>query len=582
MMTGRRRLGVFTAVLFALPLMGGTAIEAQQTVSSRFRVLIPDFRALNGENKGFGEKLAEKLRDRISDLNTHTAVSENDIKDALKRFDLKMENLTCIQARQLAAQTNYEVVLCAGYTGTKDRWVVQDIKFVDTSTGEEFVVDAVTSADKMEEQTAGQIVDLFKLFVEQTRVAVFCVDYAQSQQWDSSLENCDRALELNPNANSVRYVRANVLRQTERYQESLEEVQRLLERDPFHENALLLGGFIAINLGDEKLARDYYRQYLELDPTNATVRMRVAYDLAQEGDPLGAMELIEAGIAIDAENINYYEQAGNFAFAGAEQVRTEAQIDGGDGMTPEVADLYRKAIGAYEKVFAAKGGETLVTQLRNVAAAHLQLGDAAASAEFSKRALESHAKEPSLWDVYARALKESGQVDEAVAALGRIEGIDPKWPNLHLRRGSWLLEVGRVGDAVPVLQRAVADGSAADQAANMIFSHSYSTYIQPTEKNYGRFIELIAKAKQFEVTTQIREQFDFWHAYSLYNSGMAVGVAETLASANRSLPMFRQALTLFRQSKSYADRTPSIDYQRFMDATGTYIEIQEAIIKRGR
>ncbi len=582
MMTGRRRLGVFTAVLFALPLMGGTAIEAQQTVSSRFRVLIPDFRALNGENKGFGEKLAEKLRDRISDLNTHTAVSENDIKDALKRFDLKMENLTCIQARQLAAQTNYEVVLCAGYTGTKDRWVVQDIKFVDTSTGEEFVVDAVTSADKMEEQTAGQIVDLFKLFVEQTRVAVFCVDYAQSQQWDSSLENCDRALELNPNANSVRYVRANVLRQTERYQESLEEVQRLLERDPFHENALLLGGFIAINLGDEKLARDYYRQYLELDPTNATVRMRVAYDLAQEGDPLGAMELIEAGIAIDAENINYYEQAGNFAFAGAEQVRTEAQIDGGDGMTPEVADLYRKAIGAYEKVFAAKGGETLVTQLRNVAAAHLQLGDAAASAEFSKRALESHAKEPSLWDVYARALKESGQVDEAVAALGRIEGIDPKWPNLHLRRGSWLLEVGRVDDAVPVLQRAVADGSAADQAANMIFSHAYSTYIQPTEKNYGRFIELIAKAKQFEVTTQIREQFDFWHAYSLYNSGMAVGVAETLASANRSLPMFRQALTLFRQSKPYADRTPSIDYQRFMDATGTYIEIQETIIKRGR
>ena len=74
-------------------------------------------------------------------------------------------------------------------------------------------------------------------------------------------------------------------------------------------------------------------------------------------------------------------------------------------MTQEVADLYRKAIGAYEKVFEAKGEETLVTQLRNVAAAHLQLGDAAASAEFSSRALQSHAEESTLWAIYAEALR---------------------------------------------------------------------------------------------------------------------------------------------------------------------------------
>jgi len=581
-MTGRRRLGVIAAVLFALPAMGSTGIEAQQTVSSRFRVLIPDFRPMNGENKGFGEKLADKLRDRISDLNTHTAVSEKDIKNALKRFDLKMENLTCIQARQLASQSNYEVVLCAQFSGTKARWEIQNIKFVDTSTGEEFNVDPVISADKMEEQAAAEIVDRFTLFVEQTRVAVFCVDYAQSQQWDSSLENCDRALELNPAANSVRYARANVLRQTERFDESLEEVQRLLERDPFHENALLLGGFVAINLDQPELARDYYRQYLELDPTNATVRMRVAYDLAQEGDPLGAMELIDEGIAADPDNIDFYEQVGNFAFAGAEQVRNEAQIDGGEGVTEEVADLYRKAIGAYERVFEAKGGETLVTQLRNVAAAHLQLGDAAASAEFSSRALESHPEEASLWDIYARALKEDGQVDEAVAALGTIEGINPDWPNLHLRMGNWLIEVGRVEDAVPILQQAVAKGSAADQAANMIFGHAYSSYVQPNQKNYGLFIELIVKAKEFEVTTQAREQFDFWHAYALYSRGMEIGSPETVASANRSLPMFQQALALFRRSKPYADRTSGINYQQFVDGAGTYIEIQEAIIKRGR
>ena len=581
MMTGRVRLGVF-AVLFAAPVMASTALGAQQTVSSRFRVLIPDFRPMNGENKGFGEKLADRLREQVSDLNTHVAVEEDDIKDALKRFDLDMEDLNCIRARQLAQQTNYEVVLCAEYTGTKERWEVQNIKFVDSSTGEEFPVAPIVSADRQEEQAAGQIVDAFKLFVEQTRVAVFCMDYAQSQQWASSIENCDRALELNPNANSVRYTRANVLRQTDRFDESLEEVERLLQRDPFHENALLLGGFVAISLGNEELAREYYRKYLDLDPTNAAVRMKVAYDLAQEGDPLGGMELIEEGIAADPENIDYYEQLGNFAFAGAEQVRQEAQLDGGDGMTAEVAELYGRAITAYERVFEVKGEETLVTQLRNVAAAHLQLGDAAASAEFSSRALESHPEESALWAIYAEALREDGRVDEAVAALATVEGIDPDYPNLHLRMGNWLIEAGRVEDALPVLKKAVEGGSAVDQAANLIFSHAYTRYVQPNDKNYARFIQLIVLAKEFDVTTQAREQFDFWHGYALYNRGMAVGSPETVESANRSLPMFQQALTLFQRSKGYADRTSGIPYQQLVEGAGVYIEIQEAIIKRGR
>ncbi len=581
MMTGRLRLGVL-AVLFAVPAITSTALEAQQTVSSRFRVLIPDFRPLNGENKGFGEKLADRLRDQIDDLNTHVAVEEGDIKDALKRFDMDMEDLTCVRARQLAQQVNYEVVLCAEYTGTKERWEVQNIKFVDSTTGEEFLVDPIVSADRQEEQAAEQIVDRFELFVEQTRVAVFCMDYAQSQQWASSLENCDRALVLNPYANSVRYTRANVLRQTDRFDESLEEVQRLLEQDPFHENALLLGGFVAISIGDEELARDYYHQYLDLDPTNAAVRMKVAYDLAQEGDPLGGMELIDEGIVADPDNIDYYEQLGNFAFAGAEQVRQEAQLDSEDGMTAEVANLYRKAIAAYERVFEVKGEETLVTQLRNVAAAHLQLGDAAASAEFSGRALESHAEEAALWAIYAEALREAGRVDEAVAALATIESIDPEYPNLHLRMGNWLIEAGQIEEAVPVLKRAVERGSAVDQAANLIFSHAYTSYIQPNQKNYARFVELIVLAKDFEVTTQAREQFDFWHGYALYNRGMAVGSPETVESANRSLPMFQQALALFRRSRGYADRTSGIPYQQLVEGAGVYIEIQEAIIKRGR
>ena len=580
-MIGRSPLFSCVTVLFALTLLGGTALQAQQTVSSRFRVLIPDFQPLNEEDDDFGKDLADELRDLIDDMLTHSAVDEDDIKDALREYDLDMEDLNCITSRQLALQKNYQVVLCARYTGTKERWEIQGIQFVDSGTGEVFAVDNILSAEKMEEEAAQQIVQSFELFVEQTRVAIFCRDYAQSQQWENSLQNCDRALELNPTSITSRYTRANVLRQTDRYEDSLEETQRVLEYDPYHTNALLLGGFLASNIsGQEDLARDFYNRYLEQDPTNASVRMNVAYDLAQQGDALGGMLIIEQGVELDPDNIAFYEQLGNFAFAGAERVRREAALDGSDGLTAQVRELYGKAIAAYERVFDDKGEEMLVSQLRNVAAAQLTLGNMTEAASFSERAIASHPEEASLRDIYARALYDSGQISEAVTALSAIEEIDPDWPNLHLRMASWMTEEGRIEDAVPVLESAVAHGATPDQAANMIFSFAYSNYVQPQEKNYSRFIELVLLAKEFEVGLEAREQYDFWHGYSIFTLAIEAQTAEDVAGANRSLPMFRQALGLFQEGKGYADRTASIEYQVYVDNTNTYIEIQDAIIRR--
>ncbi len=580
MMIGRRPLGVCVPVLFALTLSGSTALQAQQTVSSRYRVLVPDFQPMNDEDDDFGKDLADELRDLIDEMLTHSAVDEDDIKDALKEFDLDMEDLNCITARQLAAQNNYQVVLCARYAGSKEAWQIQNIKFVDSGTGEEFEVDPIMSADKMEKEAAQQIVQRFELFSEQIRAASFCGDYAQSQQWENALRNCDRALELNPNANTSRYTRANVLRQLERYEESLAETQRVLERDPFHQDALYLGGFLAVTLENNDVARGFYNRYLELDPTNAAVRMQVAYDLAQQGDPIGGILILEEGLAVTPDNIDFYEQLGNFAFIGAEQVRREAEADGSDGMTAEVRELYGKAIAAYERIFTEKGEEMLVSQLRNVTAAQVQLGNLDEAIAFGERAITAHPEDASLRDIYALALHESGQVSEAVAALAAIEEIDPDWPNLHLRMASWLIEDGRVEEAVPVLHSAVAQGSTPDAAANMIFAHAYTNYVQPQEKNYPRFIDLIELAKGFEVSTEGREQFDFWHGFSLFNLAIAAQTPETLDSANRSLPMFQQALAFFQQGKGYADRTASIDYQVYAENTGVYLEIQDAIIRR--
>ena len=405
-----------------------------------------------------------------------------------------------------------------------------------------------------------------------------------------ALRNCDRALELNPNSNTSRYTRAFVLKETERYEESLAEVQRLLERDAYHQSALFLGGFLASNLdGQQALARDFYNRYLEQDQMNASVRMRVAYDLFQDGDdPLGAMLIIEQGVEFDPDNLDFYEQLGGFAFEGAGRRRSEAQAadPDGDGLTPEVRELYGKAIAAYERVFLEKGEEMLASQLRNVVAVQLTLGNLAEAISFGERAIALHPEEAGLLEAYSGALQESGQISEAVAALGSIEEIDPNFPDLHLRMAIMLVGDGRVEEAVPVLHVAVEHGTEPDRAAYVIFAYIINNYVQPDVKNFPRFLELIPLAEGFEVTVPRREEFEFWHGFALNAYAETLLAPEDaddaarLASANRTLPMFREALLHFQRGEGHAGRTEGLALEQRVENVRAYIEIQERLIAR--
>ena len=62
-MTGRHspRLVTLTAVaaVMAATAFGAAQAQAQQSVSSRFRVLVPDLRHTAGGDKKYGEKLAD-------------------------------------------------------------------------------------------------------------------------------------------------------------------------------------------------------------------------------------------------------------------------------------------------------------------------------------------------------------------------------------------------------------------------------------------------------------------------------------------------------------------------------------------
>lgn len=577
---GPTALTFVSAAMVAATALTFGSVEAQegQEVSGRFRVLVPNLEPMEGAKDNFGKDLAEEMRDLINDLATHQPVDEREVRNALRKFKIDEDELDCIKSRQLAGQISAQLVMCGSYV-PEDGGFRVSASFVNVSDGSAFEVPPIMVQEKGQEEAAQHIFGSFQTFVQQTRFAQFCGDYAQSQQWDNALSNCDKALELNPQAYGVRYTRGRTLMELERPEEALDEFKRVLEINPIHENALQAAGYVSAQLGQEEEARRYYSEYLELNPANSAVRMRVAYDLAQAGDPMGATVLIEEGLEIDPENVDLYEQLGNFAFSAAGK---EMEKQGDAEMSPEVEALYRKAIDAYSRVFEAKGAETNVNQLRNVVAAHVQLNELDQATTMAQRALETHPDEAVLWSIYADALQRNGDLNGAINALNEIKRIDPEYANLSVRQGNWLLESGRRNDAVPYLKEAVQRGEQpADVVANMVFGDAYRKGIQAN--NFGYAIQGIELAKQFEgVGDKLTAQFNFWHAYALYKSAEEAQKPQTVQTAQQTLPQFRRAQQLFQASRAYAADQPQINLDQFLGAVGTYIEIQEAIIKRGR
>jgi len=582
-MVGRLKLALaFTAT--ALLLAPAAQLAAQQD-GGRYRVLIPYFTPLDGADDDFGKDASEDLRELLEQMPTHVALDKGQIEDEVDKFDMDMDELDCIRTRQLAAQINVPVAICAAYTEQADRSVmVQNVEVWDIQGSESFPIEGFTVPRNGREEAAQHIYEEFERYSTTVRSAAICNDYFASQQWENALRNCDESLALNPNAVGTRYLRARILYEMENYPEALTELETVIEANPFHEDALQLAGYISAVTDQDEKARDYYSRYLDINPGNSAIRMRIAYDLAQAGDPVGAMEFIQVGLDVDPDNVDLHEQYGGFAFRAALDIQEEANVgneNAGSEVTPEAAAYYREAIASYEKVFEVKGSETPVGHLQNIVRAYIQLGDLPAAVDFSERMLETHPQNAELWLLYADALQRSDRLDDAIVALDRVMEINPDHPNAPLRQGNWLIQAGRMEDAVEVLTRSSqADPQRADAAARMVFAEAYQNGVQKDDYQYA--ITGMAAAKQLpNLTPEMTNQLNFWHGYSLYQMAVAEQEPQTLQTAQSSLPKFNQAVQLLQQSGDYPS-TVNVNLQQLLDNAQTYIEIQDAIIKRGR
>ena len=587
-----RSVGTLAVALLLLAIEAPAALEAQQV--SRIRVLIPDFFPQQDANKNFGRDMSEDLRELVDGLAAYMAIERDDIRDVLDRLDVEMEDLNCLSTRQLGPQIQAAVAMCANYVEQDRQRVVSSIEIIDLQTGTSFPVDDITVDRDDSEVAAQHVLDAFDAYIQQARFRTFCFDYSseQNELWDDALRTCQQALELNPDDAGVRYQLAYVRYRTDDLEGALQLVEEVLELDPFNQEALNLGGFVATTLGNQDEGREYYSRYLELNPGAVDVRRNIAYDVADAGDPVGAVEIIREGLAA-GESVALLGDLANYSFLAARRLLPEGfQPSPTNPVPDDVAGFYDDAIDAYMQVFEARGDSMDVTQLRNVIVAQVQMNRLEDAASTSEMVLRSFPNEPVIWATYADALRRLGRADDAVRAYQEIEELDPNYPDLYARQGQILIQADRRDDAIPVLMRAVERGGDPNQLSRLIFADAYSRGIDPTPKRWQWAIDGILAAKEFpNLSDGSMGELNFWHGFALYNRAIEVCLCGPNASGSPTPETARRAQSMFEQVKSLLQSPTATQYSQgrnlennrtqIIGGADSYIEIQSAIIRRG-
>ena len=568
--------GVAVAVL---GLLGAVPAAAQQ----RHSVMVTNLVPLDGANDDFGRKLAEELRDHINGFVLHKAIEEKEIRDALRQYKLDMKDIDCITSLQLLVARVARIAFCGSYTEDRDAKTVsvQGAQFVAAGTAPVKIADRTWPRDA-HRAAAQEIATFFEQFVTQLRNAQFCREYYDAGELEDAESRCVVALNIAPDDVPVLITYAQLLRLTDRPEQAFEVVNRALELSPVDETALQLAGYLAANLDMPDEAGDYFRQLLQLDPGNVPVRVNIAYNLAQEGEPELAMTVVQEGLDIAPDDVQLLLHHASFAIRSGQDRQVEGQP-----LTPEAAEFYRRGLDSYSSAYEQLGAEMDGDHLILMIAGLNSVGQPEEALAVADQALDTHGGEPRFWSMKGDILRRLDRTDEALNALDEVMARDPEYSNVRARQGQWLLEAGREDEALTILGEAVRHGEqTARTIASMFFGEAVNNGILATPRRLAFAIRLIGMAKQFEdqiTDSTFLGRVDYFLAYAMYLQAEAEQKAETLASARQTLPRFREVKRILALAHvaEYGRGSQSAHYQQLTSGTDTFIQIQEALIRRG-
>lgn len=574
----------FGAVLAAVvavavtALLPAEALHAQQSSSSasRSQVLVPPLQVSEGVDDDLGEKVAEEVRELLRTFGVLSGVSEDEVDDAMDRYDLDEDDMTPIQWRQLANQIGAGLVLAGQVSrGAGSDTYQMDVAFVDVGSGDQLPVELFEvrgGKDDAARAAADQIAGALREQVEFLRRTAFCSDYYQSEQYEDALNNCNQALEVNPQSTEAHQLRGRVYMELERWEEARADLAAVVEASPSNTDALQSLAYVHAQLGNQERAMELYREYLTFNPNDVDVRLAVAYDLANAGAAGRAMAIVEDGLERDSTATALWEYLGLIALRqGTEGSGAET---GSDAAVTDTAAIHT-AVQAYEKVLAQKDSVN-AQLLRNTVAAHRLIGDLEGALGFSEQALRRYPDNPSLWSNRADVLAEMERYEDAIAAVDSVLAIDDTYRNAYQKRATYRFEGGDVEGALADFQKAVDQGADSDQVANRIFSLAYNRYFE--NQRYAQALPLFEEALGLAERPETINQIEFFTSWAYFQRGMAIDQGneqEACEPARRALNFFRQAQQHVQNAGDYQQA----QQQKVRQSIDDYLYRENQIIK---
>jgi len=196
--------------------------------SSEFTVLVAPLVVGDGVHKDFAKNLGKEVRKALEAFGGLTPISDGDVKDFLKQYDLKAENLSPIEWRQMGGQMAASLVML-GTADASAGGIELKVSFINPKTGDELPVEPFTVADrKRTQEAAGHITAGLGVQIEYLRSIAFCSEYLTSEEVEDALRNCNRALEINPASGRALYLRGRTYMLQEAWGTAVEDLERVV------------------------------------------------------------------------------------------------------------------------------------------------------------------------------------------------------------------------------------------------------------------------------------------------------------------------------------------------------------------
>ncbi len=572
------RRGLVFSPVIALALIASAMVPAAAQSNTRFAVLVPAFENTTGERPNFGRDVANEVQKLLENMGTHRPVDRGVLRDALRKYQLKEEDIgkqDCIPARQLATHIDVQLVMCGTFTERDRNSYEVAVRVISPAASEESELPVVQAANPKE--AAQQVFEGFQRFVQGLSFAAYCGQYSESNNWDSAIENCNKAIEFNPRSKGALYGLAYAKWKTGDTQAAYAGFQKVLEVDQLHQDAMLALGLVASEMGRKDEGLDWFHKYLELNPGNVAVRLTVATEAAKAGNSEAALAILEEGMNPSEPDLSLFEYAGLFAMNAA------AQRNDPGGMAA-TRPLLEKALRYLQPVLEAKGKDADPNVSLNILQAHRLMENNAQAVEFGAQAVQTYPDNAQIWSAYADALNGSGRTADAVAALQRVATLDPSMP-VNARRAAWLIDAGNLTEAVAAARTAMERNELNDEQVDVIAQKIIAAGFELHKKGqYQQAIQQYQVAEPFARQDRTKGMKAFFNAYALYVPAAERANQQTLENARATLPVFRNVLQMMQAARAYCESSPQTQNScnQIVSTTNDQIEIQDLIIKRGR